>query len=109
MKRLSRWPRRRLVAGGILAIGWASALVVYLTAVPAVGYPEIDDMEHSKSYQRQMEVIGGKAAVVANELNEWLASLWRGQRLAYTIAAITTIVALAYHWWTSSPAPRRVE
>ena len=103
--RSAAWPRYRVVAAAILAVGWAIALVVYVTASPVIENPEVEEIEHSKAYLRQTEMIGGKAAVLGDELREWFDSLWHGQRLAFTIAAITAIVALVYHWWEST-APR---
>ena len=103
--RSAAWPRYRVVAAAILAVGWAIALVVYVTASPVVENPEVEEIEHSKAFLRQTEMIGGKAAVLGDELREWFDSLWHGQRLAFTIAAITAIVALVYHWWEST-APR---
>ena len=102
------WPRHRVVAAALLAVGWAIALVVYVAASPVVENPEVEDLEHSKAYLRQTEIIGGKAAVLGNDLREWFDGLWHGQRLAFTIAAITAIVALVYYWWesTAPPAPR---
>ncbi len=101
------WPRYRIVAAWIVAIGWAIALAVYLTAAPDVENPEVYDLEHSKGVLRQEELIGGKAAVLGTELRDFFASLWHGQRLAYTLAAITVLVAVAYWWWGSTePAPR---
>jgi hypothetical protein len=101
----TRWSRRSVVTAGILAVGWAVALAVYLTAAPEPEDWDVYDLEHSKTYLRQMEMIGGKAAVEANEMNEWLASLWHGKRLAYTIAVGASGVALAYWLWKGPPSP----
>ncbi len=39
--------------------------------------------------QYEIERLGGKMGVLMVEFNEWLASLWQGQRLAYSIAIMT--------------------
>ncbi len=107
---MSRAPsiRPRTIAAVILTIGWAIALIVYVSAAPAVDDPDVYDIEHSKAYVRQTEVIGGKAAVLGNDLREWFASLWHGQRLAYTIAVLTALVALGAYWWfATEPPPAR--
>lgn len=49
----------------------------------------------SKRYQYDMERIGGKYAVVAEEVNQWLSSLWHGKRLAYTIGVLAIVASLA--------------
>jgi hypothetical protein len=99
--------RRRYVAGGILAVGWTAALAIYVSAPAAVDDPEIYDMEHSKTYVRQMEVIGGRAAMFATQFDDWFAGLWQGRPLAYTIAFLTLVVALLYFAWDrgGDPAP----
>jgi hypothetical protein len=101
----SRASRVRLVVAAILAAGWTAALAIYLTATPVEEDPQISDWEHTKAYQRQLQVIGGKAAVEATELQAWLESLWQGRRLAYTTAALTAVAALAY--WAVERAARR--
>ena len=40
-----------------------------------------------------LEVYGGKINILAVELHQWLASLWQGKPLAYTIACLTIIVS----------------
>ena len=40
----------------------------------------------SKRHQHDMEAIGGKSAVLASDLTQGFNSLWRGRRLAYTLA-----------------------
>jgi hypothetical protein len=96
--------------GGILAAGWGAALAIYLTVAPVVPDADLEDIELSKTYQRQVELIGGKAALVGGEIDEFVGSLWHGQRLAYTIAALTAVVALGGYLWTctapAAPADR---
>jgi hypothetical protein len=48
----------------------------------------------SKQYHYQLERVGGKSAVFAAELNDWLGSLWHGQRLGYTVAVISIVCAI---------------
>ncbi len=93
----SRRRRRRIVVAGILAAGWIAALAVYLAVPPAEENPDVYDMQHSRMYDRQVEIIGGKAALLATQLDAWLASLWEGKARAYTIACATAAVALAYY------------
>jgi hypothetical protein len=94
-----RIERHRAILGSILAVGLAVALAVYVTAAgqPAAQDSDVIDWEQSKVYERQVEVIGGKAAVVGNELRAFFGSLWHGRRLAGTIVALTGLVALGYY------------
>jgi hypothetical protein len=57
---------------------------------------DVYDLEHSRRYARELERIGGKAAVFTSDLNHLFAELWRGRSLAYVIAGITAVVAVAY-------------
>ncbi len=99
MLRRSREARRRVVSGTIVAVGWIAAVAIYLTARDAEADPWIEEMEHSREYERQVEVVGGKGALLATELDRWFAGLWQGTSLAYTIAFLALVVALAYYAW----------
>jgi hypothetical protein len=88
----------RKVAIGVLAVGLSIAAVVFVMAPPDV---EDDDagvyvisVSNSKKYQLDLERIGGKAAVVAAEFNEWFDSLWHGRRLAGTLAVLSVVASL---------------
>ncbi len=91
--------RRRVVVAAILAVGWIAALAVYLTAADVEEDPWIADMQSSREYERQVEVVGGKGALLATELDRWFAGVWQGRSLAYTVAVLTALVALAYYAW----------
>ncbi len=89
--------RHHFLTAGILGFGWATALIVYVTAATGVEDDDLYDIEHSKRYLRQVEMIGGKAGLLANDLREWLSGFFHGRSLAYTIAVVTAIIALAAH------------
>ncbi len=96
--------RLRIIGALILIVGLASAGAVYLTAeksaADAVGYEMIDGQAYpispasSKRYVHDLEVYGGKAAVMADELNRWFSGLWQGTSLAYTIAFLAIVASL---------------
>lgn len=88
--------RRSLVVAAILVAGWTLAAALYVTTPPAAEDPEIYEMEHSKKALRDLERIGGKAAVFTSELNDWVASRWEGKARAYTVAWLTVLVAGGY-------------
>jgi len=95
-----------LLSGIILLAGLGSAALIYRAAANAntpgsvLGYVEGDGSvypvmpEDSKKYLRDMELYGGKANVLADELRRWFAGLWQGKSLAYTIACISALLAL---------------
>ncbi len=91
--------RRRVAVAAILALGWGAAVAIYVTAPAPEEDPWIAEMQSSREYERQVEVLGGKGALLANDLTRWLAGLWHGQSLAYTVACLTIVVALLYYAW----------
>ena len=95
--------RRRVIALAIALLGFGSAVVIFLRAPP--DEPSEWDPMQSKQYLRQLEIIGGKSAVLGAELQQWFSSLWHGEQLAYTVAFLTLLV-LAVHWFASAPRPR---
>ena len=83
----------RKISVGILVLGLAASAVVYEMAPPDV---ESDDsniyvasINNSKKARLELERIGGKAAVVAVEFNDWFDSLWHGRKLAGTLAVLS--------------------
>jgi acyl transferase domain-containing protein len=81
-----------MTAVAVLIVGLIIAVGIYVSA------GSTDDMiayeiEHSKQYQRTLELYGGKANVMAVEITQWLDSLWHGTRLAYTVACASVLMA----------------
>ena len=89
--------RCRKITAAILLLGCGSASVIYLNAgeVPLDRFAEF---EKSKKFAYELERMGGKAALVANDFNRWLAGLWQGEALAYTVAVITLVIAAGYYF-----------
>ncbi len=88
----------------ILIVGLTAAAIVYVTAKNAPGnalgyeqgngaiYPVMP--EDSKSYQRSLEMYGGKANLLADSIRRWFDGLWHGKRLAFTIAVLVIVTSL---------------
>ncbi len=104
--RLTRGQIRLYAAGWIvLAAGVAGALWSYLAAgepaPDAIGYDVTGGgayairPEDSKRYEYEMERFGGKASILAVEIREAFAHLWQGRRLAFTVATLALLTALA--------------
>jgi hypothetical protein len=96
-------PRRlRIVAGAVLIVGLATAIGIYLSAARSPDDMLVYEIEHSKQYQRALELYGGKANVLAVELTQWFDSLWHGTRLAYTVACATLLLSAVF--WLAAVA-----
>jgi hypothetical protein len=91
----------------ILLVGLSSAVAVYFitdsgadneAGYEVVGknvYPAMH--ERSKKYMHDLELYGGKAAVLADEINRWFEGLWHGQTLAFTIAVLAIALSLGIY------------
>lgn len=96
--------RVRLAGIAILVAGWLAALFVYLAMGDEpganAGYQIIDGhsyaipLDSSTAEMQQLARIGGKASVLTYQFDRWLASLWHGRRLAYTLALLSAGMAL---------------
>lgn len=96
--------RLSLIAALILILGWSAAGVIYLNASEGDGdvlaYEFYDGQAYavrasdSKRYRSDLERIGGKAAVYADDFNRWFEGLWQGRRLAYTLAVLSGVAAV---------------
>src|SRR4030095_4958018 len=75
--------RLQMIAVATLIVGLTAALGIYLFAGRSTDDMIAYEIEHSKQYQRMLELYGGKANVLAVELTQWFDTLWRGTRLAY--------------------------
>jgi hypothetical protein len=90
-------------AVGIIAAGWAAALVVYFTAKPVNEYPLGYDPLTDKKYVLELQRFGGKANVFSAELLQWWDRLWHGKTLAFTIAALAVLCAGCF--WVAATLP----
>ncbi|MDB5811057.1 MAG: hypothetical protein JWN94_3179 [Betaproteobacteria bacterium] len=89
--------RARLIDIGlaILIGGFAAATLIYVFADDAASEVEF---ANPRAYENQIERIGGKATLYAVRFNEWLASLWHGKSLAYTVAVISLAISVGFFW-----------
>jgi hypothetical protein len=75
-----------------LVAGLVAAALIY-AFVDDTGPDAAAEIASGRVYEYNIERIGGKSAVYAARFNQWLGSLWHGRTLAYTVAAIATVVA----------------
>jgi hypothetical protein len=92
----------RVVSCAILLVGFASAILIYFAAPGNTSGYEPED---SKQYLRTMELYGGKANVLAADFRIWFSGLWHGKSLAFTVAVLAVLVALAYRV-VATPLPQ---
>lgn len=94
-KRWSLPARLYLLGAFILAAGWLAGTLIFVTA--GADEPR-GDLAYGpgweKKYSFQLERIGGKAAVMADEFSQWFSALWQGRQLAFTVAILGTALAL---------------
>ena len=94
-----------LISAIILLVGLGTAVYIYqsadVDASGVLGYQIIGGTvypimpENTKIYRHDLEVYGGKAAVLADDFRRWFIGLWHGKSLAFTIAVITILISCA--------------
>jgi hypothetical protein len=84
----------RALSNAILVAGLLASLVIYSTAAPPPDDP-LGSPEDSKQSLRDLQMYGGQAGVLADEIRQWFGSLWHGTRLAVTVAVLAAIAARA--------------
>lgn len=92
-----------IAAALVMVLGALAAAVIFIMAEVAEINPSADSSdgtvyvsppEDTKRYRHDLERFGGKAAVMADDLNRWFASLWQGKRLAATVGVLAFLLAL---------------
>ena len=95
-----------LIGAIIMLIGLGSSILVYRSAGDdsddVLGYEIIDGSaypiraEDSRIYSRNLELYGGKAAVVVDDFSRWFIGLWHGKSLAFTVAGISIFISFIF-------------
>jgi hypothetical protein len=90
----------RLAGTLILAVGWLAALLIYGMAARHAAADAgqaatiAAAFDSSEREMQQVERLGGTAAVLTLKFHRWIVSLWHGERLACTLAALAAAAAL---------------
>ena len=105
-----------LISVIILLGGMGSAILIYWTAgnnsSSVLGYEEEGGSvypimpEDSKKYLRDLELYGGKANVLMDELTRGFVALWHGKLLAFTVACITIFISFGVFYAANYLPPR---
>lgn len=108
-----------LISALILLVGLGSAAFIYQAAMndsgSASGYEVIGGFiypnagENSKKYVHDLELYGGKSAVLADDFMRWFAGLWHGKSLAFTVACITIFISLGVFFAANLPSRVKAE
>jgi hypothetical protein len=72
----------------IIAAGLVAGAAAYVTASAD---PDADALAQQREMQ-QVERLGGTATVQTVKFNQWVGSLWHGERLAGTLAVLGLLV-----------------
>jgi hypothetical protein len=97
MRQRLYWASALIVCGGLVA-----AAFIYLTAddqPQSASYVIVGDTAYavdptlSKTYVRDLQRFGGKAAVLFDDFNRWFASRWQGKALGVTLGWLSVFVA----------------
>lgn len=93
------------VVAVVLLTGLGSAVLIYRAAddpnsvsgyETEGGYAYPIMPEDSKMYRHDLELYGGKAIVLADDLRRWVAGLWHGKSLAFTVAFCSVFISLGF-------------
>jgi len=97
-----------LIGAVVMLVGLGSSFFIYWTAGEnssnTLGY-ETDGggvypimPDDSRKYLRDLELYGGKSAVLADEFRRWFAGLWHGKSLAWVVAGTTILVSFGFFY-----------
>jgi hypothetical protein len=89
--------RLNAVAALVLAIGLGAGGAIYVSAEEDPGM-SVQELLWSRSYNRELQRFGGKAAVAFDDFQRWFASLWRGKSLGVTIIWLSVCVSGGLYW-----------
>jgi len=111
-------PFLNLISAMILLGGMVSAILIYWTAgnnsSGVLGYEEEGGTvypilpDDSKKYLRDLELYGGKANVLMDELRRGFVGLWYGKSLAITVACLTIFVSFGV-FYAANHLPSRLK
>ena len=119
LKILNLYTCLNLISVIILVVGLGSAILIYRAAentpYGVLGYEEGGGTvypimpEDSKQYLRGLELYGGKANVLMDQLRRGFIGLWHGKSLAYTVACITIFISFGVFYTANYLLPSRQE
>ena len=119
LKILDLYTSLNLISIMILVAGLGSAILIYRTArdtpYGVLGYEEGGGTvypimpEDSKQYLHGLELYGGKANVLMDQLRRGFIGLWHGKSLAFTVAGITILISFGVFYVANYLLPSRLK
>jgi len=110
--------RLYLISAIILLVGLSGSIWIYLTAgndsESVLGYEIVGENaylvtpENSRKYVHDLKLVGGNAAVFADEFSRWFIRLWHGKSLAFTVACIAIFISLGF-FFAARTSPSNLE
>ena len=107
-----------LIGAIIILVGLGSSILIYQSVGDdsggVLGYEIIDGSaypirpEDSRMYRRDLELYGGKAAMVVDDFSRWFVGLWHGKSLAFTVAGISIFISFMF-FFAASRLPLRIK
>ena len=85
--------RLYIISAITLLIGLGTSTIIYLTSGYVSESVLGSEPEISKMYTHDVELYGGNAKLLADDVMHWFAGLWQGESLAYTIGCITILIS----------------
>lgn len=82
----------------VLVLGLLAAVAIYIAASTSPVSGSTPDFSGDRRFNLEMERIGGKSSVYVAAFDRWLASLWHGTTLAFTVGVLSVVVALVCFW-----------
>ena len=82
----------------VLVIGLSVGAAVYFFSPEQDESMVMYEIAASKQYNRQLQRFGGKASVLFDEIQTWVAARWQGKQLGVTIGWISIGAALVLYF-----------
>ncbi|MGD0234901.1 MAG: hypothetical protein ABSC55_10240 [Syntrophorhabdales bacterium] len=105
-----------LISALILLLGLGGAVWIYQTSTDdsnrVLGYEEGGGSvypvapEDSRMYLRDLELVGGKANVLAYQFRRWFGGLWHGKSLAVIVGCIAIVISFGFFYVANHLPPR---
>ena len=98
--------RVRLVGQVLLAGGLIASALIYVFA--GTETDAASALANARLSEFNTARLGGMTTVYIARFDRWLATLWHGRSLAYTVATLSVVGALMCYWaadWIADPLP----
>ena len=82
----------------VLIVGLSGAALIYVFTADDGDTDLASEISSGRMYRHNLELMGGKFSVYADQFSQWFAGLWHGRPLAYTVAVLAVAIALVCFW-----------